>query len=53
MNGLSITSVGLPGSPSTDWKIRGLGDFNNDGKPDLIWKNDTIAIVSLLADEWG
>ena len=23
----------------TNWKIRAVGDFNNDGAPDLIWQN--------------
>jgi hypothetical protein len=24
---------------SQDWKIVGTGDFNQDGKPDLLWRN--------------
>ncbi|PAX53308.1 Calx-beta domain-containing protein [Brunnivagina elsteri] len=23
----------------TDWKIEGVGDFNNDGKIDIVWRN--------------
>ena len=25
-------------SPATAWKVVGTGDFNGDGKPDLLWQ---------------
>jgi N-acetylneuraminic acid mutarotase len=30
----------LPHVP-TDWSIAGVGDFNDDGHPDLVWQNTT------------
>lgn len=40
MNGVELSSVGwLDPVASQDWKLRGTGDFNNDGKIDLIWIN--------------
>ena len=31
-----------PGSAGdTNWKIVGTGDFNNDGKPDILWQHQT------------
>jgi hypothetical protein len=27
--------------PDQDWQIRGIGDFNGDGKADFVWRNST------------
>jgi hypothetical protein len=35
-------------APSTGWKLRGLGDFNLDGRTDLLWQNPSNALVSWL-----
>jgi subtilisin family serine protease len=29
--------VGI-GNPGTSWVVEGVGDFNNDGSPDLVWR---------------
>ena len=34
-----------PNSADTSWKVRGSGDFNGDGKPDLVWQNITTGEV--------
>ncbi|MFH0994533.1 MAG: multicopper oxidase domain-containing protein [Pseudomonadota bacterium] len=34
----SVASV-LPLFNDQDWRIVGIGDFNSDGKPDIIWRN--------------
>jgi hypothetical protein len=42
MNGLQIKAEGaVAHAPVTnDWHIQGIGDFNGDGKSDLLWRND-------------
>lgn len=44
MNRLTlIDSVGFSVNRVIDtrWRIAGVGDFNSDGKPDLLWQHDT------------
>jgi len=37
----------------TSWHIVGTGDFNGDGKDDIIWQNDNGAITDWLAKSDG
>jgi len=42
MSGPTLLSAQLlnpPGITGNDWKIVGVGDFNADGKPDLVWQH--------------
>ena len=47
MNGTTIASQGEVGavSPSSGWNIVGVGDFNGDGKADILWQNSTSGEV--------
>ncbi|TCZ55956.1 FG-GAP repeat domain-containing protein [Roseicella aquatilis] len=39
MNGLSVTGGGEIATVGADWSIAGTGDFNNDAKADILWRN--------------
>ena len=40
MNGATrLDGTGLELAPDVHWRIVGVGDFNGDGKPDLVWRN--------------
>ncbi len=39
MNGTTMTSAGSLGYVSSDWSIAGVGDFDGEGKPDILWQN--------------
>lgn len=47
MNGTAWTGKWdyLAKGVSLDWKIVGTGDFNSDGKPDLVWQNSATRDV--------
>ena len=54
MNGTSLASLATvtPGVVSdTNWKIVGTGDFNGDGKPDILWQHQATGSLSVVADE--
>lgn len=45
MNGLTpVSTVNFPVSPSPDWQIAGIGDFNQDGQADIVWRNYGAAV---------
>ena len=35
-------------NPGPEWKAIGTGDFNNDGRPDILWQNQSTGQVSAL-----
>src|SRR5207344_1168292 len=37
----------------TSWHVVGTGDFNGDGRADLIWQNDSGAITDWLSTASG
>ena len=43
MDGTAAVSVGAVGSfnPGPSWQIKGSGDFNGDGKSDIVWQHDS------------
>ena len=48
MNGVAVTAATLTSPPvvgNPDWLIVGIGDFNRDGKPDLLWRNPSTGQI--------
>jgi hypothetical protein len=41
MNGATVSSAGGPGSVPTNWLIVQTGDYDGDGKSDLLWRDDS------------
>ena len=46
MNGLGVLQKGSLGTVATNWSVVGTGDFNGDGKSDILW-TDTSGDVAL------
>ncbi len=44
----SVTSQGNAVAPDASWKIVGTSDFNNDGKTDVLWRQDSGALALWL-----
>ena len=48
MNGMNIASISnLPGLTDMNWSIVGSGDFNADGKPDLLMQHVTTGTLGV------
>jgi hypothetical protein len=48
MNGTGISHTGSPGNPgdaSTPWSVQQVGDFNGDGKSDILFYNNATSQV--------
>lgn len=53
-NGGFIGNFGnADGQAGTDWHIVGVGDFNGDGRDDILWRNDDGSVTDWLAQPNG
>ena len=52
MDGTNATFVGAVGpfNPGPSWQIKGTGDFNGDGKSDIIWQGEDGTAAIWLMD---
>jgi hypothetical protein len=56
MNGSQVTASqqvtlgGSAASPDASWSIAGIGDFDGDGKADLLWRNADGSLVEWAMD---
>ncbi|MCB1772774.1 MAG: C10 family peptidase [Gammaproteobacteria bacterium] len=41
----SLVQGSIWGSMPSEWNLKGMGDFNGDGKDDLLWQNATSGMV--------
>ena len=41
MSGASIIASGSAGNPGPSWHARGTGDFNGDGRSDILFQNSS------------
>ena len=41
MNGTTITGEGYLAEADLNWQVAGVGDFNGDGKADILWRNSS------------
>jgi hypothetical protein len=46
MNGIQVSSTAGLGNIPTNWSVVGTGDFNGDGKTDIVWR-DTAGDTSI------
>jgi hypothetical protein len=52
-NGSFTGNVNFNLNPGLDWHIAGTGDFNGDGRDDILWRSDNGSVVDLLGNENG
>jgi hypothetical protein len=45
MNGATVLGRTTVGNPGPDWHIMGSGDYNSDGKSDILWQNSSGAVA--------
>lgn len=41
---------GVPGGADASWTVAGVGDFNGDGKTDVLWRHSSGAVHAWLID---
>jgi FG-GAP-like repeat len=47
LNGLQVSQSGSLGTVPSNWQIVGTGDFNGDGKADILWRDTTTGAVAI------
>ena len=47
MDGAQIVSNQSVATPGNDWHVQDVGDYNGDGRSDVLWRNDSGQVVGL------
>jgi len=50
MSGVTLTGAAALGPgpvADTGWQIRGVGDWNSDGRPDLLWQHQSLGYLAV------
>jgi hypothetical protein len=47
LNGLQIANSGTLGQGPSDWLVAETGDFDGDGKSDILWRNTTTGDTAI------
>ena len=45
-NGTNVIVAASLGNPGPDWHILGVGDYNGDGRSDILWQNSSGAVAT-------
>ena len=50
----TAASFRLPrATPAPHWQVESVGDFNNDGRDDIVWRNDEGTVIDWLGQASG
>jgi hypothetical protein len=41
----NVTLQGSPATPDASWSVAGVGDFNGDGKSEILWRNSDGTLI--------
>jgi hypothetical protein len=44
MNGTTVIGGGSAGNPGPSWHVMGTGDYNSDGRTDILFQNSSGAV---------
>jgi Ca2+-binding RTX toxin-like protein len=49
----TLLTARASGTVATDWHVTGTGDFNGDGRDDILWRNEDGRVSNWLGDGQG